>query len=35
MTTESIPAALLAARREIDELDREIVLLLAKRFAVT
>jgi len=35
MTTESIPAELLEARREIDEVDREIVLLLAKRFAVT
>lgn len=35
MTAESIPAELLEARREIDEVDRNIVLLLAKRFAVT
>ena len=35
MAAESIPAELLEARREIDELDREIVSLLAKRFAVT
>lgn len=35
MTQRSIPEALDQARSEIDEIDRELIGLLARRFAVT
>lgn len=35
MTSSSVPAELLAARAEIDRIDRELVELLAQRFAQT
>lgn len=35
MTSSSIPAELLEARREIDRIDRELVGLLAARFEQT
>lgn len=35
MTSSSIPAELLEARREIDRIDRELVSLLAARFEQT
>lgn len=35
MTTESIPAELLVIREKIDEIDHNLVLLLANRFALT
>lgn len=35
MTSSSIPAALLEARKEIDRIDREMIDLLAARFALT
>jgi chorismate mutase len=35
MTAESVPAELLEIRDKIDQIDRELVQLLARRFALT
>lgn len=35
MTDESAPAELLEVRQKIDEVDRQLVLLLAERFVLT
>lgn len=35
MTSSSVPTALLEARHEIDRIDRELIKLLAARFAQT
>ena len=35
MTSQSLPAELLAVREQIDALDRELLGLLAKRFELT
>jgi len=35
MTSSSIPAELITARQEIDRIDRELIDLLAERFAQT
>ena len=35
MSSDSVPAELLAARENIDRIDRELISLLAERFALT
>ena len=35
MESQSVPAELLAAREQIDQIDRQIIDLLAQRFALT
>ncbi|MEQ8409294.1 MAG: chorismate mutase [Gammaproteobacteria bacterium] len=35
MESQSVPAELLAARDQIDQIDRQIIELLAQRFALT